>query len=72
MLLGNERKIHFFITFLNSPCSLSGLTLSPTVPDLLLTASEDKTVKIWSVKDNQPKLIDTKDMGLVSILFFKD
>lgn len=48
--------------------STSCLALCPTVPELLLTASEDKTVKIWNVKENQPKLVVTKDMGLGGIM----
>lgn len=53
-------ELHYFV---------SGLALCPTVPELLLTASEDKTVKIWNVKENQPKLVVTKDMGLVRFFF---
>ena len=42
-----------------------GLTLSATVPGCLVTASSDKTVKVWDYSDGKPGFVMSKEMKMV-------
>lgn len=44
----------------------TALCVSPGVPGFIATGSMDKTVKLWSIKDNQPKALHTKRMPVIS------
>lgn len=37
--------------------AVSGLSLNPSIPNLMATASTDKTLKLWDLTDNKPALI---------------
>jgi len=55
--------------------AVSVVAFNPVVPGLVVTASHDKTVKLWSVDDNKPSVLATKklDLGQVfSASFFAD
>lgn len=45
---------------------ISGLNLSKEDPRLMMTTSSDQTVKIWSIEDNKPSLIHSKNLKIVS------
>ncbi len=47
--------------------SIGSLSLSSTVPGLLLTGSEDESVKIWDVKSSNIELIHTKQLKIGGI-----
>ncbi|XP_062500837.1 periodic tryptophan protein 1 homolog isoform X2 [Corticium candelabrum] len=44
--------------------AVTALCLSSEIPGCLLTASEDKTVKVWDIKDYRPAHISTTDFKL--------
>ncbi|XP_029652184.1 periodic tryptophan protein 1 homolog [Octopus sinensis] len=48
--------------------AVSGLVLSSSIEHMLVTSSSDQTVKVWDVKDNEPKHIVTKDLKLGEIM----
>lgn len=45
----------------------TSLCFNPLAPDMLVTASVDKTVKLWDVSDNAPKLVATEDLKVGSV-----
>ena len=42
--------------------SVTGLAISSQLPGLLITASTDKSMKVWDVQDNKPAMVLEKDM----------
>ncbi|KAJ3329329.1 hypothetical protein HDU76_008125 [Blyttiomyces sp. JEL0837] len=44
--------------------AVSALDISATVPGLIATGSADKTVKIWSTKDDQLKCLVSRDLNV--------
>ena len=53
---------------------VGGLSLNKKVPNCLATCSEDKTFKIWDIKDDKPTCVFQSDSGNVSnfIISFKN
>lgn len=45
---------------------VGGLSINKFVPDCLATGSDDKSFKIWDIKDNKPSLIFQSDSAGVS------
>lgn len=41
---------------------VSAFDINPVVPGFLATGSEDKTIKLWSVQDNKPGLVVSRNM----------
>lgn len=55
--------------------AISAFDINPTIPGFLATGSDDKKVKLWSITDNKPALIVSRnlDVGRVfSALFAPD
>ncbi|XP_071494540.1 periodic tryptophan protein 1 homolog [Diadema antillarum] len=52
--------------------AVTGVSLSPTIPDLLVTCSADASYKVWDIQDNKPALIVSKDpkMGVINNAVF--
>ncbi|XP_030844343.1 periodic tryptophan protein 1 homolog [Strongylocentrotus purpuratus] len=50
----------------------TGISLSHTVPDLLVTCSADNSYKVWDTQDNKPGLVVSKDpkMGIINSAIF--
>ncbi|XP_063970870.1 periodic tryptophan protein 1 homolog [Lytechinus pictus] len=50
----------------------TGISLSYTVPDLLVTCSADNSYKVWDTQDNKPALVVSKDpkMGIINNALF--
>lgn len=44
-----------------------GLTLSADVPGCLVTASTDKSIKVWDYSNGKPAFVMSKDMKMVCI-----
>jgi periodic tryptophan protein 1 len=42
---------------------VSALDFNPCVPGMLLTGSADRHIKLWDIKDNQPALACSRDVG---------
>jgi len=42
----------------------TGLCLSSYCADLMVTASVDETVKVWDIKDKEPKLVTVKNLNI--------
>ena len=47
--------------------AVSVVAHNPKVPGLVLTASHDKTVKLWNVVNNKPAALATKKLDLVTM-----
>ena len=48
-----------------SDSATTGVTLSSSVPGLLVTASENEYVRIWDLENNQMELVHEKKLKLV-------
>ena len=46
--------------------SIGSFSMSSTVPGLLLTGSEDESVKIWDVSSSSIELVHTKQFKIVN------
>ena len=44
--------------------AVTGLVLSSGIPGCLLTASSDKTVKVWDIRDNKPAIVHSQDLKM--------
>jgi periodic tryptophan protein 1 len=44
--------------------AVSALDINPLVPECLVTGASDKTVKIWSLKDGQPRMVVSREMDV--------
>jgi len=70
---GSNSKALFTLDAHNDAVSV--VAHNPTQPGLFLTASHDKTVKLWNLKDNKPTVLAKKDLDLGAVFcasFFKD
>ncbi|XP_064628695.1 periodic tryptophan protein 1 homolog [Lineus longissimus] len=47
--------------------AVTGLCLSSQVPNLLVTGSADKLVKVWDIQDNKPEMVMEKNFKLGGI-----
>ena len=43
----------------------SGLSLSCKIPNLLVTTSTDRMLKVWDIANNKPSCVHSQDMQLV-------
>lgn len=61
----------FFFFFLSAHDeAVCALHFNPRIPNCFVTGSYDKTVKVWDIKDNKPTCVVSRDLGIVSALFF--
>ncbi|KAJ9604412.1 rRNA-processing protein [Cladophialophora chaetospira] len=44
--------------------AVSAFDISPSVPGLLATGSDDKRVKIWNVQDNKPNMVVSRNLDV--------
>lgn len=44
--------------------ALSSFSVNPVVPGMIATGSTDRTVKLWSITDNVPNLVVSRDLGV--------
>ena len=45
--------------------AVSALDINHSIPGCMVTGSGDKMVKVWSVQDNKPKCLLSKDLNAV-------
>jgi periodic tryptophan protein 1 len=46
--------------------AVSSFDVNPLVPGCIVTGSIDKSIKIWDTADNKPRMVTSRNLGVVS------